>query len=182
MRKSSVNNPTSTVVFLALSPLIVWRIYKRVRRMIGRQRLSAVRPWITVCFFPPIVVLLLLASVSHVNAVASLLAGVIMGSLLGVYGRRLTTFERTPQGLFYTPNAHLGIALSLLFIGRILYRLIELYLVGFVSAAPPNDFGLTPLTLAIFGTLAGYYVTYAFGLLRWRRGVERGLLQDGSAS
>ncbi len=28
--------------------------------------------------------------------------------------------------------------------------------------------GNSPLTLAIFGTLAGYYVTYAIGLLRWR--------------
>jgi len=28
--------------------------------------------------------------------------------------------------------------------------------------------GASPLTMAIFGTLAGYYVSYAIGLLRWR--------------
>lgn len=41
---------------------------------------------------------------------------------LGVYGLRLTRFERTPTGLFYTPNAHLGIALSLLLVLRLGYR------------------------------------------------------------
>ena len=33
--------------------------------------------------------------------------------------------------------------------------------------------GSSPLTMAIFGTLAGYYVTYAIGLLRWRAQVSR---------
>jgi hypothetical protein len=37
---------------------------------------------------------------------------------------------------------------------------------------PPADFVRCPLTVAIFGTLAGYYVTYAIGLLRWRRRVR----------
>ena len=32
--------------------------------------------------------------------------------------------------------------------------------------------GSNPLTMAIFGTLAGYYVTYAIGLLRWRARVS----------
>jgi hypothetical protein len=83
-----------------------------------------------------------------------------------VYGLRLTKFEQTAQGLFYTPNAHLGIALSLLFIGRLIYRAFQIYL----SVGNPSlhDFTRSPLTLAIFGTLAGYYVTYAIGLLRWR--------------
>ena len=37
----------------------------------------------------------------------------------------------------------------------------------------PGDFAASPLTLGIFGLLAGYYVTYAIGLVRWRLGVER---------
>ena len=38
-----------------------------------------------------------------------------------------TKFEVTPQGMFYTPNAHIGIALSLLFVGRVIYRMVVLY-------------------------------------------------------
>jgi len=48
----------------------------------------------------------------------TLVAGAGFGAALGLYGLRLTKFEQTAQGLFYTPSAHLGIALSLLFVGR----------------------------------------------------------------
>jgi hypothetical protein len=32
-----------------------------------------------------------------------------------------------------------------------------------------QDFTRSPLTLAIIGLVAGYYSTFAIGLLRWRR-------------
>jgi len=163
---------TPTIVLLALSPLIAWRLYSRVRRMVGRQRLSRIRPWIPVCLFPVLVLLLALASLRHPLALASLAGGLMAGSLLAAYGLRLTRFERTAQGLFYTPNAYLGSALSLLLVGRILYRLAELYVGGLPPAGVPADFARSPVTLAIFGTLAGYYVAYAIGLLRWRRATE----------
>jgi hypothetical protein len=35
----------------------------------------------------------------------------------------------------------------------------------------PSDFARTPLTLAVFGVLAGYCIAYAIGLARWRAGV-----------
>ena len=74
----------------------------------------------------------------------------------------------TPAGLFYTPNAHLGIALSLLLVLRIGYRVAMLALNGQNFDPQSMQLGTSPLTMAIFGTLAGYYVTYAIGLLRWR--------------
>jgi hypothetical protein len=76
--------------------------------------------------------------------------------------------SRRPEGLFYTPNAHLGIALSLLFVGRILYRLFEVYLIAPGMPNEVGDFARSPLTLAVFGLLAGYYIRYAVGLVRWR--------------
>jgi cytochrome b561 len=102
------------------------------------------------------------------------LAGsLVFGSLLGVYGLRQTRFESTPQGLFYTPHAHLGIALSLLLIGRLLYRLIELYALDTATPRSAPEFAQSPLTLAIFGLLASYYIAYAVGLVRWRNRVGR---------
>lgn len=38
---------SSTLTLLTLSPLIVWRIYARLRKMFGRQRLSRYRALIT---------------------------------------------------------------------------------------------------------------------------------------
>lgn len=153
-----------TVGLLVLLPLIGWRLYARFRRLVGRQRLSRVRPWITLSVFP--LLTLLLAYVAGAGlSVVWLVAGLGAGALLGAYGLRRTRFERTATGLFYTPNAHLGIALSLLFAGRLLYRLVELYLAA-SSHTLPAPFGRSPLTLAVFGLLAGYYVAYAIGLLR----------------
>jgi hypothetical protein len=163
----------STIALLVLLPLLAWRVYSRFRRMIGRQRLSRVRPWITLTLFPALVALLAYAAQSHLERLWWLAGGLTVGALLAVYGLRLTRFEPTPQGLFYTPNVHLGIALSLLFVGRIVYRLAEVYAID--TAAPPSnaDFVRSPVTLALFGLLAGYYIAYAFGLVRWRNRVLR---------
>jgi len=138
--------------------------------MVGRQQLSSVRPWVTVMRLPNTD----RAAGDCVHCTAEFPAcacgGVVVGVCLGVYGLRMTRFEKTPQGLFYTPNAHLGIALSLLLVGRIIYRFIQVYsATGSAAAAQQVNYTTTPLTLLIFGTLAGYYFTYAVGLLRWQR-------------
>jgi hypothetical protein len=156
----------STLTLALLVPLIVWRIYARIRRMVGRQRLSRVRPWITLIIFPLIVMLLALTAMTHPERLGWLAAGLAAGGALAVYGLRKTTFESTPQGMFYTPNAHLGIALSLLFVARIAYRLVEIYMLDPATPRDPQDFARSPLTLCVFGLLAGYYIVYAAGLIR----------------
>lgn len=159
----------SVLMSLGVVALVAWRLYARIRRMVGRQTLSRVRPWVTVVVFPVLLAVLLLGSLAHPVNALTLAAGVGAGIVLGVYGLRLTTFDATPQAPFYTPNAHLGIALSLLMLGRVAYRMAQVYgLVDSAPAAAPTEFFRSPLTLVIFGTLAGYYVTYAIGLLRWR--------------
>lgn len=160
----------SSLMFLVLVPLLLWRMYSRFRRMVGRQRLSKIRPWITLTVFPLIVLLLAVAASAHVERLAILAVGLAGGAGLAVYGLRMTRFEPTPQGLFYTPNAHLGIALSLMFLGRIVYRVFEVYTQG-AARGGGADFARSPLTLAVFGLLAGYYIGYAIGLVRWRQRV-----------
>ena len=163
-------HPTTLLVPLGIAALVCWRMYSRIRRMVGRQRLSRVRPGLTVCLFPLLLAVLLLGSLAHPQAVLTLVAGVGVGTGLGVYGLRLTKFEQTPLGLFYTPNTHLGIALSLLLVARVGYRAAQLYLVaGAGTSEASASFARSPLTLLIFGTLAGYYIAYAVGLLHWRR-------------
>ena len=158
----------STITLLVVAPLLIWRVYSRIRRMVGRQRLSRVRPWITLIVFPLLVLMLALGTYARPGLLLWLAGGLASGGVLAVYGLRRTQFEPTPQGLFYTPHAHFGIALSVLFVGRILYRLVEGYALD--GAAPPgaSEFARSPLTLAVFGLLAGYYTSYAAGLLRWR--------------
>ena len=163
----------ATIGLLIAVPLIIWRVYSRVRRMVGRQRMSAVRAGITLVVFPAVILLLALAALTHPERLAWLVAGLVGGYLLAVVGLRKTVFEATPDALFYTPNAHLGIALSLLLVMRIAYRFIEIYMIDPGVPRGAQDFARSPLTLSIFGLLAGYYIAYAVGLLRWRQGVLR---------
>ncbi|MBI3366967.1 MAG: hypothetical protein HY021_00485 [Burkholderiales bacterium] len=173
----------SSLLLLVLLPLLAWRIYARVRRMVGRQRLSKVRPWITLIVFPLLILLLASASLmTHPERLALLAVGLAAGGALGVFGLGKTRFEPTPQGLFYTPNAHLGIALSMLFIVRILYRVVEVMILNPDGPRDSADFARSPLTLAVFGLLAGYYIAYAFGLIRWRGRVMAAKAQREAAA
>jgi hypothetical protein len=164
----------TTVWYLALGSLVAWRIYARFRRMVGRQRLSKFRAPITLSVFPTLVLLVALPSLPHPDRLLWLAVALSCGFVLGLFGLSRTRFEAIAgQGLFYTPNAHLGIALSTLFISRIAYRLYEVYVVAPTVPRSATEFAQSPLTLLAFGLLAGYYISYAIGLARWRARVFR---------
>ena len=163
----------TTLTLLALLPLLAWRVVVRVKRMIGRQKLSRVRPWVTLVLFPLLLALLCFMARGRPDSLAWLAGAVPAGLLLAVVGLKTTVFEKTPGALYYTPNAHLGIVLSLLFVGRIVWRLVQVFMMTPAQLQQPDDFSSSPLTLAIFGLLAGYYIGYAIGLLRWRFAVLR---------
>ncbi len=110
-----------------------------------------------------------IAALTFPMAEGALAVGIAVGIGLGVWGLQETKFEATPLGYFYTPNAHIGIALTVLLMARIGYRFYEIMVMTADQAQTHmQDFGRSPLTLLVFGTLAGYYVTYAVGILRWR--------------
>ena len=155
----------SLYMSLGVAVLVAWRMYYRIRRVIGRQPYHRIRPWLTVTLAPLLLLWLLHGLRLQPQAEAALLGGCLLGVGLGVLGLRLTRFEVTPAGRFYTPNAHLGIALSLLMVGRVVYRL---FFSGIELSEPPTHWVSSPLTLLLMGTLLGYYLSYAVGLLRWR--------------
>ena len=164
---------TSAMVMIAVVPLIVWRMYSRIRRLIGRQRSRAWRHWCAAILFPLLVVLLGLGVLMSPLALGALVAGLVAGVGLAAWGLRLTKFEKTDLGYFYTPSAHIGIALSVVFIARVGFRLAQVAaLTGAEAQLATQDFGRSPLTLVIVGMMAAYYACYAIGLLRWRAAVK----------
>jgi hypothetical protein len=156
-----------------MGALIAWRVYQRSRKLVGRQHFNSKRSWFSLVFFPLLIVGLLVGAYVQPVSVAVEIAGVLVGVGLAVYGLRLTKFENTAEGLYYTPNAHIGIALSLLLTGRVVYRLYQTYGSTTAFAAPPQALVRSPLTLLIVGTLAGYYAWYALGLIRWQRSLPK---------
>lgn len=161
---------TTTIALLVLVPLLVWRIYSRLKRMMVRQPSVTWRHWAAAIGLPLLLAALALAARANLLALSCLGAGALAGAWLGVWGVKLTRFENTDKGLFFTPHRYLGIAIAMLFVARLMYRALELYINS--RAATPlaqGSFTDSPLTLLAFGLLAGYYASYAWGLLRWRR-------------
>jgi len=102
---------------------------------------------------------------------------VIIGGLFALLGLRHTRFEQMPDGHYFTPNAILGVAVSMLFIGRMIYRIIVLY--PTLAAAQQSDTAITAqmlnagprsaLTIALLGVVIGYFTIYCLGVLRTSR-------------
>ena len=162
--------PTPSLIFVALVPVILWRLYARYRRLVSRQKSRAWRHRAAAIFFPAILALLAVTSLVHPLSEAALGGGIAIGAVLSHFGLRATRFESTPEGLYFTPNARIGIALSLLLVARIAYRFYEMSTMQIAArSGQMQDFTRSPLTLALVGMLLAYYAAYAIGLLRWRR-------------
>lgn len=158
----------STITAIALVPLLAWRIYARFRRAVGRQRLSRYRAPIALTLYAVIIALVSLVNLQRPLYLIAFALALLAGGCLAAYALRRTQFEPTPKGLFYTPHGPIGISLAVLFVARIVYRLVEIYLIDTTTPRSGAEFAQSPLTLATFGLLAGYYAWYTLGLARWR--------------
>ena len=88
----------STITLLILLPLLAWRACARFGRMVGKQRLSRVRPWIQLTIFPLLIALLALATLTHPERLFMLATGLAVGAALGVFGLSKTVLGPTRAG------------------------------------------------------------------------------------
>ena len=158
-------DPTSAKVVPALATLYVaWRVYIRFRRNIGRQTLRPGRLIWGIVVFGLISLLIALGTFTYQPALLSFGGGLLLGLPFAFAGLHLTKFETTAEGHFYTPNTHIGLALTLLLAGRVIYRIVILF-GSSAGSANAAAFMQSPLTLGIIGLTAGYYIAYNSGVL-----------------
>lgn len=154
-----------------LAAVFAWLIYRRVRRNFGRQALKPGRMQVRIGLFAFIGVIMLGFSMRDFELAGALLGGIAVGCVLGYFGLQGTKFERTAEGQFYTPHTAIGLFVTVLFLGRLVYRFVLLYPQMQAAAAAhtnqdPWETYRSPLTLAIFGVLIGYYILFYAGVLR----------------
>jgi hypothetical protein len=153
-----------------ITALVVWALYRRMRRSFGRQRVQDKRMWFRIGILTLVTVLIAATVARDVDLLGVLGAGVVCGAALAYVGLRYTKFEITSAGRFYTPHAYIGLVIAALFVGRFLYRFLGTY----DGAAPPAAAGQSvlamyqhsPFLLAAFGAVVGYYVPYYLGVLQ----------------
>jgi hypothetical protein len=158
----------------AVTAIVAFGVYRRVRRNIGRQILTAPRQWVRMGLITVLCLVLTFLHPLQPIAVAYIGSGLIVGAAIGWFALRHTEFTATPEGYFYTPHLYIGLAITALFVGRLLYRMVLVY--DTVSKAAPGTVPApdnNPLTLGILFLTASYYVVYCTGLLQWLRRAQR---------
>jgi hypothetical protein len=151
---------------IAIGGYLAWRFYRRVRRNIGKQKLQPGRIIASLCILSMFSVGILYFGVTlhNTNVLLSFGGGLALGAGLGLIGLRLTRFETTETGHFYTPNTHIGIALSALLAARVIYRYM-FFNPSMTAAQGNNPLQIfSPLTCLIIGLTFGYYIVYYIGL------------------
>lgn len=150
--------------------IVVWALYRRMRRSFGRQRVRDGRMWLRIGILTVAALLIAGEVARDVPVLGALLAGIACGAGLAYIGLKYTKFEVTAEGRFYTPHAYIGLVVAALFVGRLLYRFLEVYNGALPAVNAGQSLAATyqhsPFTLAVFGALVGYYVPYYLAILR----------------
>jgi hypothetical protein len=167
-------SPIAPFLFAAL---VVFAVYRRLRRTFGRQPLRPGRMTLRIVILAIIAASFLPLALRSVQFMSAELVGAALGIALGLWGAQRTRFQMYSERLHYLPHTYTGIAVSLLFLGRLVFRFVQLYsgapaLRGAYDANPAQGFApatmmRSPLTVALFFVLVGYYVCY-YGLVLWK--------------
>jgi hypothetical protein len=157
--------------------VVVFAIYRRFRRSFGQQPLRPVRMQVRIVVLLVIGCLLLPAAFRSAVFMSAVVAGIAAGVALAMWGAARTRFLRVSGQLYYVPHTYTGIAVSLLFLGRLVYRLIQVSgnMPAIHAAGPdsanqafaPASMLQSPLTLGLYFVLMGYYVCY-YSMVLWK--------------
>jgi hypothetical protein len=159
----------------AIAAVAVLLIYRRFRRSFGRQPIRPVRMWIRIAVLILLSCSLLPSAFKSGQFLLAELAGAMAGIGLGFWGALHTRYATYEGRLHYVPHTYTGVAVSLLFIGRLVYRLVEWYAengaLGGASDAPqgiaPAPTMRSPLTVGLIFVVVGYYVCY-YAMVLWK--------------
>jgi hypothetical protein len=160
--------PAHLTNYLIMLPLLAWIVWRRVSRQFGRQPIQRKRMIARIAIFAVVGCLLSLAGLHSIQLLEGLLVGVLIGALIGMVGLRLTRFEVDPvKGDCYVPNPWIGALLTVLLLGRLIWKFMEMQQVSAAAQAAwyPSSYTYSPLTMLVVGLLVGYYIVYFSGLL-----------------
>jgi hypothetical protein len=159
---------TSQWLTMAISvPLTGFLVYRRFKRTFGKQpikRRSMIGRSVVLSF----IALVLVVTMPTLPMFAAAAGGLLFGTLAALYGFKKTVFDITEQGRFYTPDKWVGLAMTSIFLGRMVSRLLVLQQVGAFDPAdgPPAQLPRSPLTTGAFWLWSVYYVVFFALVLR----------------
>lgn len=163
---------------LIIAALILFSIYRRVRRNIGWQELRQGNLMFRTILLLVVGLLFVSGAVSHPISLISDILGILIGVALAYYSATITNFEQREGRLYYRPNTWIGSTVTVIFLARLFYRFYSLYSQGgFSSYQQGQSNGFQNMSGAIGNSwtaglmliMFAYYVIYYFLLLRKKK-------------
>lgn len=162
----------TTLALILLFPILVWRIYQRLKSQMTRQRSIMSRHYTGLLVFAAMMLVPAAGLADRPFSLAALGLGAIVGIGLANYGLRRTRFENTAEGYYFTPPMRMGILVAMLLVARVLYLGIEIYM-NQGSGLPSPRFTDSLLTMFSLGITAAYFATFSASLMRWRQRLRK---------
>jgi hypothetical protein len=150
-----------TLPFL-LPALLLWVVYRRIRRNFGLQRWRPARIAIRIVQLSLIAAMLAASALALPHVAPALLAGAGVGGALAYFGTRHTHVEWKNGGRFYTPHPWIGALLTALLLGRLAWRYLHVGMIVATAGGAPVQ---SPLTFGIAAVLIVYSLAYGIGLV-----------------
>src|SRR5260370_29077025 len=124
---------------IPFAALVVFAIYRRFRRNFGRQQLRPGRIILRIVLLAAVGCALVPMALRSAQYLWAELAGAALGVGLGVWGAERTRFMMYGGRLHYVPHTYTGVAISLLFLGPLAFRVVQIYAGVQATAADPLD-------------------------------------------
>ena len=145
-----------------LPALLLWVVYRRIRRNFGLQRWRPTRIAIRIGLLSLIAVMLAASALALQHVASALLVGAVAGGVLAYFGTRHTHVEWKDGERFYTPHPWIGALLTALLLGRLAWRYLHGGMIVPAADGAPTQ---SPLTFGIAAVLIVYSLAYGIGLV-----------------
>jgi len=167
---------------VAIALLAVFAIYRRLRRNFGRQPVAPLRMSVRIALLIAVGCALLPFALKSADFLVAEFAGGAAGIALAFWGSQRTMYQRAGGQVYYVPHTFTGFAVSLLFVGRMTYRVVTMYISGQMTNAQligtanagtdapnvaPPQMMQSPMTVGVFFVLIGYYVCF-YAWVLWK--------------
>ncbi len=166
------------VWILALVAILAFALYRRGRRLIGRQRYTERRMLVRMGLLAVAIFLIAYSRVqrgSPPEIYAGMAVGFAIGVAIALVSLRLTRMGRDETGIWYVPNIYLGIGLIALLVARFAYEYVVVFPAIRRAAAAhgtlaQTGFSSPSMLSGVLFLVIGYYLAYYTGVyLRARR-------------
>jgi hypothetical protein len=167
---------------ITIVALILFSIYRRVRRNIGWQQLHMRKIIFRTALFSFIGLIFLIQGALHPISLVSDVVGIGIGIMLAYYSSLKTSFEQRNGSWYYRPDIWIGSLVTAIFLVRLLSRFYRMYESGaFEGTNGANTNGFQTMNYASGNSwssgflliMFGYYVLYYILLMRKQKHLQQ---------